>query len=289
MNCGVHEASAQLRPGPLGPCGTFNQQASLSSFFFNLDVDLTMSASAVALRGRAQTVTAQLSEARRGISELRRQISERYLGSTDIALVLKEVSDGETDETIDSDRASRKELAVACNAARRKVKCLAAELEASQTTIATHDHVLSTLDLKCAWLSEQVRAAKRSGFVAEKPRRPTPTAPSGEVTATIAIAEASDDGDDADVAIDSDDADDGGGAAARRAPREVAAVVGEPDIDEEALVRAIWQTQMANKVGLVSSRSFATPAKVPATPASSGSSYLEAGRALARSWFPVGQ
>ena len=247
------------------------------------------SASAVALRGRAQTVVAQLSDARRGISELRHHISERHLGPTDVALVLHETSGVAEDETIDSDRASRKELAVACNAARRKVKRLASELEASQTTIATHDHVLSKLDLKCAMLSEQLRAAKKGGFVAEKPRRPTPAAPSGEITATIAIAEASDDDDGADVAIDSDDADGGGGAAARLAPRAVAAAGGEPDIDEEALVRAIWQTQMANKVGLVSSRSFATPAKAPATPASSGSSYLEAGRALARSWFPVGQ
>ena len=63
------------------------------------------------------------------------------------------------------------------------------------------------------------------------------------------------------------------------------------EIDEDALVRAIWQTQMAKNVGLVSSRSFATPTKVPPAPAGEEPNWynLEAGRALVAKWLPIGE
>ena len=80
-------------------------------------------------------------------------------------------------------------------------------------------------------------------------------------------------------------------AAAARPAAEGAAPDAEEAIDEDALVRAIWQTQMANKVGLVSSRSFATPTKAPPAPAGVVPNWydLEAGRALIAKWLPIGE
>ena len=256
--------------------------------------------SAVMLRAKSQAVALQLQSAREGIAALRRHVSEKYV-------VPDAAAAEEEEEVIDSDHASRKELAKAAKAARRKASKLQKQLGASKLALAAQDAALSKLDLRCAAQAEELsdlhrrvesstpaamaRGSRRGSGGVLALARLRAAAQATDVTIDEVDTDAEAAASDFSMFSPATDGEEGGGFNGD-ADAEVE-VEDDVDIDEEALVRAIWQTQMANKVGIVSSRSFATPAKLQPPPTGGGAvataSYYASQPglvSLARSWFP---